>query len=138
MIIKSEEGDNLKIRHDFVTNSSSSSFIISKKKLRDKQIEAIKNYEMLADMLNLPNVDYADWVITDNDDYISGFAYIDNFDFDNFLNIICVNPNVVEWGEFSFDVDTYEPSKDFDNEDGNEALWEKYLDILLGRDEDDD
>ena len=61
---------------------------------------------------------------------------MDNFDFDNFLCIIGVNPNVVEWGGW-FDVNTYKPSRNFDKEDSNETLWEKYLNILLGRDNND-
>lgn len=43
----------MKIRKDFVTNSSSSSFIISKKYLTEEQLEAIRNHSKIGERLGL-------------------------------------------------------------------------------------
>lgn len=45
----------MKVRQDFVTNSSSSSFIISKKCLDEDQVEAIRKHGLLGQKLHLDN-----------------------------------------------------------------------------------
>ena len=50
----------MKIRTDFVTNSSSSSFVISKKVLDAEQLEAIINHRQFAEEHNLTDYEYDD------------------------------------------------------------------------------
>ena len=93
----------MKTRSDYVTNSSSSSFIISKKDLDEEQVEAIKNHRVLAERLGLDNFDDP-WDIEENDDYITGYTCMDNFDMDEFLEKIEVPSEKVHWDEFEFDL----------------------------------
>lgn len=93
----------MKTRSDYVTNSSSSSFIISKKYLDEEQVEAIKNHRVLAERLGLDNFDDP-WDIEENDDYITGYTCMDNFDMDEFLEKIEVPSEKVHWDEFEFDL----------------------------------
>ena len=86
----------MKIRTDFVTNSSSSSFIIAKKYLDLDQIEAIRKHSKLGKKLGL---EYADdeWEIVENASYIKGFTSLDNFNMDEFLNLIGVPHCAIDW-----------------------------------------
>lgn len=88
----------MKIRYGFVSNSSSSSFIISKMYLTPLQIYAIKNHIEVAKELN-EEVGYNErlyvsnsdnWYIIDNGDTIRGFTNMDNFDMREFMRIIGV------------------------------------------------
>lgn len=93
----------MKTRSDYVTNSSSSSFIISKKYLDEEQAEAIKNHRVLAERLGLDSFDDP-WDIEENDDYITGYTCMDNFDMYEFLEKIEVPSEKVHWDEFEFDL----------------------------------
>ena len=93
----------MKIRYDFVTNSSSSSFLISKKYLDYDQIRAIRNHHKLGEKMGFVEswLDYP-WNIKENNDFITGYTSMDNFDMESFLSKIEVNMRKVTWGEREF------------------------------------
>lgn len=116
-----KRGNILKIRTDFVSNSSSSCFTIRKKYLTEKQIKAIWKHDMLGEKLGLEY--YNDkWQIGEENEFITGETILDNFDMDKFLDIIGVNPKRINWDmyDFIFPEDKIEEIID----------WEKLLDEI--------
>ena len=112
----------MKVRQDFVTNSSSSSFIISKRCLDNDQIEAIRNHGELGEKLGLDCCDWT-WNIDENENYITGYTSMDNFDMDTFLEKIDVNSRNISWSEYPFNL-----PKENDNEDIDEdSDWRRLL-----------
>lgn len=96
----------MKIRHDFVTNSSSSSFVISKIHLDYDQILAINKHISLGEKLGMYNC-YSnnEWDIDENDEYIGGYTDQDNFSMYDFLDKIGVNSENIHWGYNIWDDD---------------------------------
>ena len=88
----------MKYRSCFVTNSSSSSFTIRKDKLTLLQIYAIKNHIKVAQILMNQGHEEDAWSIYDDDYYIEGHTNMDNFDMEEFFELIDVPPHVVRWG----------------------------------------
>jgi hypothetical protein len=101
----------VKTRLGFVSNSSSSSFVISKYYLSPWQIDQIKNYDEEGQNLNkihenddwdkrrdyCKSSDYDRWIITETDDEVRGFTAMDNFDMATFLEDIGVLKVAVRW-----------------------------------------
>ena len=94
----------MKKRLSFVTNSSSSSFIVSKKLLTHKQILHIlnpyplarKNKHIFDTGGNLKrHID--DWELVEKDDKICGFTLMENFEFNKFLDLIGVKKEQITY-----------------------------------------
>lgn len=95
----------MRVRNDFVTNSSSSSFVISKDRLTSEQISLLLNFDKLIELAKekyntpcknkgiLECDDFCDyficeiggWTIEDIDDKIIGYTTMDNFNMIDFL-----------------------------------------------------
>lgn len=123
----------MKIRTDFVTNSSSSSFIISKRFLDNDQLEAIRNHYCLAKKLNLEIERFDQWNIDEDSEFITGYTHMDNFDMNEFLQKIEVDSRCVHWGEFSFNLSKpnrqYHRKRDsgYNDYEDDEPTWRDLL-----------
>lgn len=95
----------MKIRGGFVSNSSSSSFVISKAHVTPAQLKLIRSHSIKAPKLVPEEVRYSRqdhtlggdaWTITENDRCIGGFTWMDNFDFFHYLVHIGVDLEKVQ------------------------------------------
>lgn len=87
----------MKKRTGFISNSSSSSFIILKSHLSAEQIDKIKNHSSLGKELGIEYWDDA-WSIHESDNEIVGTTWMDNYPMHHFLTKIGVNEDHVKWG----------------------------------------
>ena len=86
----------MKKRLDYVTNSSSSSFIINKRYLTDEQLDMIRNYKETAELLGVGDVS-DEWILSEDWNSIYGFTMMDNFEMMDFLRLIGIPDYRIEW-----------------------------------------
>ena len=122
----------MKIRYGFVTNSSSSSFLIAKKVLTPNQVKAIWKHIELGHKLGISVDDDSRWDIEESENFIAGTTYMDNFSFDKFFELIGIKDVYVIWGANISADDAEEKLKSSnDNPDfGIQTGWEDLLDEI--------
>ena len=89
----------MKVRNGFVSNSSSSSFIINMSDLTPLQVDQILNHELVASAAELPDFYSGDggWDVEIVNGKIKGQTPMDNFNMHAFLEHIGVNLKKVDF-----------------------------------------
>jgi len=89
----------MKIRKGFVSNSSSSSFIIQSKDLTRDQIEGLLAYKTTAEQHCCTEWldDY--WNVWETETSVKGFTHMDNFDMGRVMEVLEIPASVVKWDE---------------------------------------
>ncbi|HLD91374.1 MAG TPA: hypothetical protein VI911_10215 [Patescibacteria group bacterium] len=83
----------MKIRNGFVSNSSSSSFVINKSELTREQIYLIH------DACLEPGFDADPWLITETETTVEGFTSLDNFSMADYFDKIGIPEDKIEWND---------------------------------------
>jgi hypothetical protein len=95
----------MKVRAGFVSNSSSSSFVIRREFLTTAQMECIKDHKEMSRRLCDQGTfkDYCgddeEWDISEDEFVLTGNTWMDNFDMAAFMQHIGVDMSKVEWDD---------------------------------------
>lgn len=87
----------MKIRHGFVSNSSSSSFVIKRDRLTALQRYAIIHHGQVGQEMGLLYADTDAWSITITPYEIRGWTSMTNFDMQEFFDRIEIPADIVDW-----------------------------------------
>lgn len=108
----------MKIRVGFVSNSSSSSFVVRKDMITAKQRDQIFDHIKESKRLDFSFLDDP-WSITENSKCIRGYTGMDNFDMHIFLEKIGVPEKAILWEDHDdwYMDEWYEEQEEKENED---------------------
>ena len=88
----------MKIRDGFVSNSSSSSFVISRNDLSATQLYQLIHHEELASSFGLHCDPMDAWYVDDDlANIVKGSTHMDNFSMVEFFNYIGIDIDKVKW-----------------------------------------
>lgn len=94
----------MKKRTGFVSNSSSSSFVIGMSKLTANQVFKIERHIETANLDSYDEIEYKqcgdNWDIEVTEDFVRGSTWMDNFDMRAFLKRIDVKDEDIRWGDY--------------------------------------
>jgi hypothetical protein len=120
----------MKVRVGFVSNSSSSSFLINKKHLTARQIELIKDHLIYGKQLGIQYCDeYNEWEIREYDNMIGGDTMMDNFDMHYYLEEIGIADEHIKWDDEN-SWDDGDSDNDLDSNDDLDSSNDEWKDIL--------
>lgn len=93
----------MKIRNGFVSNSSSSSFLLNKNALSVSQLYDLRNHISAGQRYKLPTMEYASegdaWNIRETENEIFLSTIIDNFRMEELIKKIGADDAVIEHGD---------------------------------------
>jgi hypothetical protein len=91
----------MKTRTGFVSNSSSSSFVINKDDISERQIELIIDHIMYGKKFGVEYCEKHDeWKIKETEFTIEGDTSMDNFDMEHYLDEIGVSSEHIKWDRY--------------------------------------
>lgn len=89
----------MKVRTGFVSNSSSSSFVILLDRVTGKQVKQIQAHQIKGEKMGIPFADSDPWTIEVTDSVVRGWTFMDNFDMREFLQRIGVPDADIVWDD---------------------------------------
>ncbi len=87
----------MKTRHGFVSNSSSSSFVVSRHHLTARQIRLLEDHAENAEDAGMCCNDDDRWSITVRNLVVEGSTIMDNFDMCEYMSRIGIDTKLVKW-----------------------------------------